>query len=199
MSKMTKKKQNTNNLVFLKELPHSYDGPEETRREAMALICQGEVAKGKAALEHLYQQGDLWAGHTLAYGYQEEWFDEVNHELAVTIYRDIIARGSKWTMSNLAYCYQTGSGVRKNMHWAIYWYKKAIELGDDKALINLAYLYVFGPKKYRDIEAGIALCKRAPKDCAEAYILLGKCNERGLGMPVNPRKAKRLYQKAAEL
>lgn len=189
----------TSNRVITPQLPHPYSGKNEARKKAMEFICNGEVEKGRDALEALFRQSDLWAGNTLAYGYQCGWFGSINHERAVILYRNLILMGNQAAPNNLAFCYQEGLGVKKNIHWAIYWYKKGVEAGDDYAMTNLANIYITGSKKYRNFQVGIELCKQAPKDCAEAYNLLGICNEYGLGMPKNLKKAKELYQKALEL
>lgn len=176
--------------------PDFYKGPVDAYLEPMDLICAGELENGRLKLEYL-AKSIPWGADTLAFGFQNGWFGEVRYDLALYIYRLIIKRkGYNKSMTKLAYCYQMGIGVRKNMRIAIDWYKKAAKAGDPYALTTLAGIYIFGPKRYRDVEAGIKLCKKASKDCAEAYNVLGICHANGFGVPKNLAKAKRLFKKA---
>lgn len=43
-------------------------------------------------LEEMYSNGNLWAGNTLACGYDYGWFGERDHKKAVTIYRQLLRR-----------------------------------------------------------------------------------------------------------
>lgn len=176
--------------------PDFYKGPVDAYLEPMDLICSGELEKGRLKLEYL-AKSIPWGADTLAFGFQNGWFGGFRYDLAIYIYRLAIKRtGYNKSMTKLAYCYQMGIGVRKNMRIAIDWYKKAAKAGDPYALTTLAGIYIFGPKRYRDVETGIKLCKKASKDCVEAYNVLAICYANGFGVPKNLAKAKRLFKKA---
>lgn len=189
-------------LCTLVENPHPLEFTPKTtfehkENQAMMLIEAGETRKGRAILESLYSQGDLWAGNTLAYGIQVGWFGKRGYKKALTILMDLADKGYDMAINNLGFTYQMGLGVKTDYKLAMSLYEKAIELGCKVAVTNLALLLFFGARDIRDYKRVVDLCSDPQMaEDGEAMNTLGRCYEEGKGVEQDLQKAHHFYKLA---
>lgn len=147
-------------------------------------------------LEEMYSNGNLWAGNTLACGYDYGWFGERDHKKAVTIYRQLLRRKYPIGIANYGFALLNGIGVRKDVERGMFWTKMSAEMGCTIAMSNLAHLYT---SSFHDYD----LAKRYARMAAErgeatAMNTLGVMYAKGLGFRQNYVQAFKYYQKAYE-
>lgn len=106
----------------------------------------------KDRLECLWACGDANAGNTLAYGIQNDWFEDRNYVRATAIQQLLANRGDVLAMNNLAFSYIYGIGTRKNLRLAMLWLGKAAAAGFHSSITNYAYETLIVGNPYGDIE-----------------------------------------------
>lgn len=195
----------TDNVVATVLTPEPLEFEPVTQLEiledhAMRLIKAGETKKGRAILNALYQDGDYWAGNTLAYGLQAGWFGRKEYKKAIKILLDCAENGDACAMNNLAFSYSRGLGVKKDIALTIHWYEKAADAGYLEAKLNLALELLYAPGELRDYARALAIVTAPEMDgVADAFNTLGRIYEEGYGVPVDLRKAYECYKKAVEI
>lgn len=115
-------------------------------------ICPLDRDLDKDKLECLWACGDVNAGNTLAYGIQNDWFEDRNYVRATAIQQLLANRGDVLAMNNLAFSYIHGIGTRKNRRLAMLWLGKAAEAGFHSAITNYAYETLIAGNPFGDME-----------------------------------------------
>ena len=113
-------------------------------------------------------------------------------------FRDLKAKAVE-QLFQVGKCYETGDGVGKDEAEAVKWYRMAAEQGSAEAMFELSKCYSFGISVRRNrATASKWLSKAAHLDHIRATVMLGcKCIHE-YEADYNPRKAVRLFRKAAE-
>lgn len=150
-------------------------------------------------LEEMYSNGNLWAGNTLACGYDYGWFGERDHKKAVDMYRQLVRRKYPLGIANYGFALLNGIGVRKDVERGLFWTKMSADMGCTIAMSNLAFQYTFSDTMPHDY----ALAQRYARMAAErgdatAMNTLGLMYAKGLGFRQNYVKAFKYYRKAYE-
>jgi TPR repeat protein len=73
-----------------------------------------------------WDNGKLWAGELLSYGYTANWFGDNDYQMALNILYRLIRHKYPIAKNNLGFMYMCGQGVKKSCRWAKYWLEKAI-------------------------------------------------------------------------
>lgn len=119
---------------------------------------------------------------------------------AVECFRKSIAMGEKTVAAhNLAERYRQGEGVEKDYAQAIYYHSMAARRKYPDSICCLGIMHTNGQGMPRNETKGVRLLRRAQKlGSLRAALELGKCYDRGIGVPQNWKKAMAIYAELAE-
>lgn len=117
--------------------------------------------------------------------------DEVK---ALHIFKQAAAKGVPEAMYTLGYMYENGVGTNVDVNISRQWFIESAQYGDDFAANRLGHEAIeIGKSK----EALTWYQMAADRGDSYGEYNLGHCHENGIGTPVNIRKAKYWYRKAA--
>ncbi len=98
----------------------------------------------------------------------------------------------------LGNAYEHGKGVKQDLAESVRWYRRAVAQSNDWGRAKLAALYARGAVKGMGCAEAMPLLRVAASNNNElAYLVLGRMNEEGRGMPTNVAAAVDWYTKAA--
>jgi TPR repeat protein len=111
-------------------------------------------------------------------------------------FQHLAALGSIKSMAFLGTMYRHGTDVEIDLEKSEYWYKQAADLGYIPAIYSLGLLYLkmkSSRRAVRQFEIG------AQSNDMPSIYMLGKLHGRGQGTPLNPEKAKELWERGDQL
>lgn len=112
--------------------------------------------------------------------------------------RPSIRRGPFSDAVMLGNAYEHGKGVKQDLAESVRWYRRAVAQSNDWGRAKLAALYARGAVKGMGCAEAMPLLREAASNNNElAYLVLGRMNEEGRGMPTNVAAAVDWYTKAA--
>ena len=177
---------NLGNVLAMYDLGLCYLNGYGCRVDTVAAIPWLEKAADNEKVEAINELGDVY----------EAMGDFKN---AVLYYEKGVTMGSMESYCNLGYCYESGQGVVLNSKKAYDLYMYAAEHGYPRGLTSVASCYLNGI--YVEPNAAEALnwlTKAAEAGDIKAMYYCGSILENGEdGVPVNIKKAKEWYKKAA--
>ncbi|WP_067727401.1 tetratricopeptide repeat protein [Oceanobacillus damuensis] len=158
----------------------------------------GYVKKNFEKAFHYYKEAAL-KGHADAMNnYADMYFlgeyVEKDDKRAFELFTIAAERGVAESMYTLGYLYENGIGTERNAEKAKHWFTESAKNGDDFAanrLGNEAVENGLGEEALRWYKLA------ADRQDVYGEFNLGMCYESGIGTPINMKKAKYWYQKAA--
>jgi TPR repeat protein len=105
------------------------------------------------------------------------------------------AAGNAYDQLNLGAAYDNGIGVKRDIDKALQWYQKAAEQGVAEAQFNLAHLLV--TEEISAVAAAEWMEKAAQQGLTDAEYLLGVIYVEGIGVEMDPARARQWLKKAA--
>ena len=177
---------NLGNVLAMYDLGLCYLNGIGCRVDTTAAIPWLEKAADNEKIEAINELGDVY----------EAMGDFKN---AVLYYEKGVTMGSMESYCNLGYCYESGQGVVLNSKKAYDLYMYAAEHGYPRGLTSVANCYLNGIYVEPNVaEALNWLTKAAEAGDIKAMYYCGSILENGEdGVPVNLKKAKEWYKKAA--
>jgi TPR repeat protein len=147
-------------------------------------------------LQPLAAAGDPGAQELLARLHYEGWGVTQDHAEAVRWFELAASRQYAPAQYNLARMYQQGTGVLLNQSKSMQLFRAAAALGDADAQGHLGYLALTG-KTPDYAGARHWLEKSAAQNHMDAYVLIGRLFEEGLGVERDLVRAAHWYRQAA--
>ena len=180
-------------------------GNEYSMHELSILYIDGDGTRcnykkayhyAKASAEAGCPEGICLLGFCLYWGYGTKR-DFVG---AVDCFQRAIALGEREVAAhNLAERYREGEGVEKDYEKALYYHRMAAEVKYPDSICCLGIMHILGQGIPIDYASGVKLLRRAEKlGSTRARFELGKCYEKGFGVPQNWNKAIEFYTPLAE-
>lgn len=187
-----------------KLLPLAKAGDARAQSNLGALYIQGvgvkqDFSKARTWLSKAAAQGSASAQQTLGAMYFEGWGVNKNMTTAFRWYKQAGEGGNINAEMMLGQLYEKGIGVALDMTEALRWYRKAAEKGHVEAQYNYGSLLLSGPKEIRDPDQARMWLERSSKaGYVGATYNLGYIYWKGVGIPVNGKRAWGHFVKAAE-
>lgn len=121
-------------------------------------------------------------------------FVEKDEKRAYELFLEAAGLGVAESMYTLGYMYENGVGIEKDMEQSKYWFTQSALHGDVYAANRLGHEAVERGDGYEAIRWYTLAADQGDVD---GEVNLATCYESGIGTPVNLKKAKYWYQKAA--
>ncbi|MBR5124343.1 MAG: sel1 repeat family protein [Clostridia bacterium] len=117
---------------------------------------------------------------------------------AYSLFRLADGMGDEPSRFALGVCYEQGIGTAPDPQRAFAYYEASAQAGYAPAQNNLGGCYEYGVGTVQDLHAATEWYARAAAEVPAAACRLGMCYEQGRGVDVDPLRAFRLYETAAE-
>lgn len=162
---------------------------------ASRTLAKGEFNRAAPVLKRLAEAGDPTFQVVLGHAYVKGQGVEHNLVEAMKWYRAAAEQGHAEGQYMLGLGYENGEGVGKNIEAAERWYRKAAQQGDVRAQHGLGLLLYEHTKNAQ--EAHKWLLAAAEQGHADSQYALSVVYRRGIGVPVDEKKAREWLEKAA--
>lgn len=175
----------------------------------VAEYSMGTIYLKGAGVEQDYKKALEWflksaeknypsAQNDIGYMYAKGLYVDVDDEQAVSWWQIAAENGHPIAQNNLGYRYSIGKGIEANPELSMKWCRKSAEQGYASAQYNVGLeLLQDNPTEEDKKEAfkWFTLC--AEQNLPKGQLFLGYMHQRGFSVPVDFKKAKELYEKAA--
>ncbi len=162
-------------------------GVDEDREKAVGLIRKS-ARKGNPFAQNFL--GDLLSEGIVVTRNRIEGFN---------YYMKSAKTGYLPAVHNVALAYSAGKGVMKNNFEAVVWYKKAAARGYPWSQNNLAVHYIKGLGISTNISETVRLINASVRqDNNQGKLLLGRLHETGVGVNIDFKKARALYNEVRQ-